>query len=126
MTNALSHVEIFGDEPEALAALYRELFGWRIEQAPGVDYWRVGTAEGETVGGIARRPPFEVPGWLPYLRVASVSDAVAIAERHGARVLKPRTPVPRTAWYAVIADPAGNAFAVWEPDPTAFPLPMPD
>ncbi|MFO1067621.1 MAG: hypothetical protein U1E14_03770 [Geminicoccaceae bacterium] len=39
---------------------------------------------------------------------------------------KPRTPVPRTAWYAVIADPAGNAFAVWEPDPTAFPLPMPD
>ena len=47
-------------------------------------------------------------------------------ERHGGRVLKPRTAVPRAAWYAVLADPAGNAFAVWESDPTAFPPPMPD
>ena len=25
-----------------------------------------------------------------------------------------------------VRDPAGNAFAVWEPDPTAFPIPEPD
>jgi hypothetical protein len=125
MSAGLSHVEIFGDEPERLAALYRELFGWRIEQAPGVDYWRI---EGElgAVGGVARRPPFEVQGWLAYVQVPSVSESISVTERHGGRVLKPRTAVPRTAWYAVLADPAGNAFAVWEPDPTAFPPPMPD
>ena len=125
MSAGLSHVEIFGDDPEQLAGLYRELFGWRIEKAPGIDYWRI---EGESgaVGGVARRPPVELKGWLPYVQVPSVTSAVEVIERHGGRVLKPRTAVPRAAWYAVVADPAGNAFAVWEPDPTAFPPPMPD
>ena len=27
--------------PEELATFYRELFGWRIERAEGVDYWRI-------------------------------------------------------------------------------------
>ena len=114
MSAGLSHVEIFGDDPEQLAGLYRELFGWRIEGEAGA------------VGGVARRPPVELQGWLPYVQVPSVRAAVEVIERHGGRVLKPRTAVPRAAWYAVVADPAGNAFAVWEPDPTAFPPPMPD
>ena len=125
MSAGLSHVEIFGDDPEQLAGLYRELFGWRIEKAPGIDYWRI-EGEAGAVGGVARRPPVELQGWLPYVQVPSVTAAVEVIERHGGRVLKPRTAVPRAAWYAVVADPAGNAFAVWEPDPTAFPPPMPD
>ena len=125
MSAGLSHVEIFGDDPEQLAGLYRELFGWRIEKAPGIDYWRI-EGEAGAVGGVARRPPVELQGWLPYVQVPSVRAAVEVIERHGGRVLKPRTAVPRAAWYAVVADPAGNAFAVWEPDPTAFPPPMPD
>ena len=125
MSAGLSHVEIFGDDPEQLAGLYRELFGWRIEKAPGIDYWRI-EGEAGAVGGVARRPPVELQGWLPYVQVPSVTAAVEVIERHGGRVLKPRTAVPRAAWYAVLADPAGNAFAVWESDPTAFPPPMPD
>lgn len=125
---ALSHFEIFGDEPAKLAKLYTALFGWRIEQAPGVDYWRIQGGDGAatSIGGLARRPPFELQGWLAYFQVPSVAEAMITIEAHGGRVLKERTAVPRTAWYAVIADPAGNAFAVWEPDPLAFPLPEPD
>lgn len=129
MSRGISHVEIFGDEPAKLADLYRELFGWRIQQAPGVDYWRILDGDGAdaaAVGGIARRPPFDLQGWLSYVEVPSVGEAIAVTERHGGRAVKPRTAVPRTGWYAVLADPAGNAFAVFEPDPTAFPPPMPD
>jgi uncharacterized protein len=36
----LSNFEIYGNDPEALAAFYRELLGRRIERAEGVDYWR--------------------------------------------------------------------------------------
>ena len=53
MSAGLSHVEIFGDDPEQLAGLYRELFGWRIEKAPGIDYWRI-EGEAGAVGGVAR------------------------------------------------------------------------
>ena len=52
MNAGVSHFEMFGDEPEQLADLYRELFGWRIEQAPGVDYWRVQSGDGQMVGGL--------------------------------------------------------------------------
>ncbi|PZQ46291.1 MAG: hypothetical protein DI556_20665 [Rhodovulum sulfidophilum] len=126
MNAGVSHFEMFGDEPEKLADLYRELFGWRIEQAPGVDYWRVQSGDGQMVGGLARRPPFPLRGWLPYFAVPSAEQAVATVERHGGGVLKERSAVPRTGWYAVLADPAGNAFAVWETDPLAFPPPEPD
>ena len=32
---AVTHFEIFAEEPEKLADFYRNLFGWQIEQAPG-------------------------------------------------------------------------------------------
>jgi len=34
--------------------------------------------------------------------------------------------VPKTAWYAVVADPEGNIFAVWQADSNAMPMPEPD
>jgi predicted enzyme related to lactoylglutathione lyase len=40
--------------------------------------------------------------------------------------VRPKTAVPRTGWYAVLADPQGNSFAIWQADPTAFPPPEPD
>ncbi len=126
--SSLSHFEIFGDEPEKLADLYNALFGWRIEKPAGIDYWRIMAGDGSDrpIGGLARRPSFALEGWLAYFQVPSVTAAIETMERHGGEVLKERTAVPRTAWYAVVRDPAGNAFAVWEPDPTAFPIPEPD
>ena len=47
-------------------------------------------------------------------------------ESSGGSVLRPKTAVPKTAWYAVVADPEGNIFAVWQPDPNAMPLPEPE
>ncbi len=38
MTARQTNFEIYGDEPETLAAFYRELLGWRIERAERVDY----------------------------------------------------------------------------------------
>lgn len=126
--SGLSHFEIFGDQPEKLAELYRALFDWRIEKPDGIDYWRIMAADDAVrpLGGLARRPSFDLHGWLAYFQVPSVAEAIETVERHGGQVLKERTAVPRTAWYAVVRDPAGNAFAVWEPDPLAFPTPEPD
>ena len=39
MTGAVTHFEIFAEDPAKLADFYRELFGWAIEKAPGVDYF---------------------------------------------------------------------------------------
>jgi predicted enzyme related to lactoylglutathione lyase len=39
----MTHFEICGTGPEKLAQFYRDVFGWQVEQMPGVDYWRVKT-----------------------------------------------------------------------------------
>ncbi len=129
MAGRLSNFEIYGDDPEALAAFYSELLGWRIERAEGVDYWRITIDAGTaplSVGGITRRPSFAQSGWMNFVEVASLDAALEITKRLGGAVIKPKTAVPRTAWHAVVADPAGGAFLIWQADPLAFPPPEPD
>ncbi|GAU85938.1 VOC family protein [Bosea sp. BIWAKO-01] len=141
MSGRATHFEIYGDQPEDLAAFYGAIFGWRIERAEGVDYWRIHPDEaqdageakdageprnGHAIGGLARPPGLEPRAWLHYVNVASLDETIATAERMGATILREKTAVPRTAWYAVLADPAGNLFAIWQPDALAFPPPEPD
>jgi predicted enzyme related to lactoylglutathione lyase len=129
MAIPVTHFEIYAEKPAKLAEFYRTLFGWQIEQAPGIDYWRIqtGAADAEGIGGgLTYRP---IPGprsWVHYVNVASLDEAVTKVQRLGGTVLRPKTAVPKTAWYAVVADPEGNIFAVWQADPTAFPLPVPE
>lgn len=128
MTAAVTHFEIYAEEPAKLAEFYRGLFGWQIEQAAGIAYWRIrtGATESEAIGGgLLYRP---IPGqrsWVHYVNVASLDETVAEVQRLGGSVLRQKTAVPKTAWYAVVADPEGNIFAVWQADPTAFPPPEP-
>jgi uncharacterized protein len=129
VVSRVTHFEIYGDAPDRLADFYREVLGWPIERAEGVDYWRIHLDPADnrnTSGGLTYRPSIPVSGWLQYVQVESLDVALAKAEQAGGRVLRERTAVPRTAWYAVLADPEGNVFAMWQPDPTAFPLPEPD
>ncbi|MFO0994051.1 MAG: VOC family protein [Hyphomicrobiales bacterium] len=129
MAGRITHFEIYGDEPRKLAAFYGSLFGWRMEEAEGLDYWRIYLDPNDTTsvaGGLTYRPLADPKGWLQFVEVQSVDDSIACAEKMGARVMRPKTAVPRTAWVAVLADPSGNMFAVWEPDKLAFPQPEPD
>ncbi len=129
MSGLVTHFEIYGDEPAKLAAFYRELFGWRIEPAAGVDYWRIhlgSPANGAAAGGLAHPPLPGARGWMQYVKVESLDHSLAAAQRLGGRVVREKMAVPKTAWYAVIADPQGNLFAIWQPDRTAFPEPVPD
>jgi predicted enzyme related to lactoylglutathione lyase len=129
LSSSVTHFEIYADDPEKLADFYRGLFGWQLDKAPGVDYWRIETGATPArgfAGGLTYRPIAGTRGWMHYAHVASLDDALATAERLGAAVLRPKSAVPKTAWYAVLADPEGNAFAIYQPDPTAMPLPEPD
>lgn len=124
MTGRLTHFEIYGDDPDSLGDFYRTVLGWSVERVPGVDYWRV--LAGDQAGGIAYPPAYSRQGWMNFVQVGSVQDALDAAVAAGGTVVKPRSAVPKTAWHAVIADPVGSMFVVWEPDPLAMPMPMPD
>jgi predicted enzyme related to lactoylglutathione lyase len=124
-----THFEIYGDDPRKLAAFYGALFGWRMEEAEGLDYWRIlmdPDDPSNVAGGVTYRPRADPKGWLQFVDVESIDESIALAEQMGATVVRPKTAVPRTAWVAVLADPSGNMFAICQRDALAFPHPEPD
>jgi predicted enzyme related to lactoylglutathione lyase len=129
MTSSLTHFEIYGPEPAGLAEFYRGVFGWEVEQMPGVFYWRIQTGSAETKplhGGLTYRAIPDLNGFLLFIHVASLDDTVACVQRLGGSIVRQKTAVPRTAWVTIVADPAKNIFGIWQADPTAFPMPEPD
>ncbi len=130
MDHTIVHFEIPADQPERAAKFYRELFGWNInrwENPGGMEYWMVETvptnAEGMPVrpgvnGGLM---PRMFPGQVPtnYIAVADLDEAVAKAERLGAKVMMRRQPVPGMGWFAQLTDTEGNVFAMWQTDMAA-------
>lgn len=124
MPNQITHFEIYSEEPAGLAEFYQGIFGWHVEQMPGMAYWRVQTDAADSVslhGGITYRAIPNLNGWMLYVNVASVDDTVALVEKLGGSIVRPKTAVPRTAWVTIVADPANNIFGVWQSDPEAFP-----
>ena len=125
----VTHFEIYGPKTAVLADFYRQIFGWEIEQMPGVDYWRIqtGSAEGTALnGGLTYRAIPNLNGWMLYVNVESVDQTVERIVSLGGSVMRPKTAVPRTAWVTIVADPAKNIFGIWQADPKAFPMPEPD
>jgi predicted enzyme related to lactoylglutathione lyase len=128
LTGSTTHFEIYAEEPAKLADFYRGLFGWQIDKAPGIDYWWIRTGATDTKGfngGLTYRPIPGLRSWVNYVNVASLDETLTQAQLLGGAVLRPKTAVPKTAWFAIAADPEGNIFAIWQADPTAFPPPEP-
>jgi len=128
--NPVAHFEIYADDPDALAKFYTNLFDWKIEAVPGMDYRMVHTTDtdaqghpmsaGGINGGIARRPAgYQMNGAANYVNVESIEATVEKAKKLGARVTKEKMPVPGMGWFAMFIDPQGNHFAIWKPDRNA-------
>lgn len=129
MSFSVTHFEIYGEEPGKLADFYRKVFGWQIEQMPGINYWRIQTGSQETkplYGGLTYRAIPGLNGWMLFVNVMSLDETVTLVQKLGGSIVRPKAAVPRTAWVTILADPAKNMFGVWQADADAFPLPGPD
>jgi uncharacterized protein len=129
MKSTLTHFEIYGPVPETLVEFYQNVFGWQVEEMPGLNYWRIQIGATETKplhGGLTYSAIPDLNGFLLYVNVASMDETVAKILTMGGSIVRPKTAVPRTAWVTIVADPAKNIFGIWQPDPNAFPMPEPD
>jgi predicted enzyme related to lactoylglutathione lyase len=125
--NPVVHFEIYADDPEKLAHFYSSLFDWSFEPVPGMDYQMVKTVDtdakgtpqqgGGINGGLVKRPAgYGVNAPVNYVNVDALDVAVKRAQDLGAKVTRGRTAVPGMGWFAMLLDPQGNHFAMWEQD----------
>ena len=125
----VTHFEIYAENAAQLAEFYGDLFGWSIDKAVGVDYYRIRTSANEAAslqGGILNRPIAAPRSWVHYVMVDSIDDTLERILSLGGKIVKKKAAVPKAAWYAVVEDPQGNIFAIYERDAKAFPPPEPD
>lgn len=115
MANPFVHIELHSKDVEKSKKFYTGMFGWKLEEIPGMDYTIVNVGEG-TGGGIMKNPmPEDRDNWLPYIMVDDVGASTKKAESLGATIVTDVTEVPDMGWFSVIADPTGAAFGLWQP-----------
>jgi uncharacterized protein len=105
-------------DPEAAARFYGELFGWTFEdRAPaGAGRYLMAQLDGRDVAGIGSQPegsPSE-PAWTTYIAVDSADATARRVWNAGGKVLAEPFDVFGAGRMAVVADPAGAAFCVWQ------------
>jgi hypothetical protein len=114
MGNPVTQFQILSKTPDATAAFYGRLFGWRIDANNALGYRRIDTGSSEGIqGGIWPAPP-QAPEFVQlFISVDDVTAKVAEATAMGAKVLIPPTQLPDGDEMAVLHDPQGMSFAVW-------------
>ncbi len=101
------------------AAFYGELFNWKTKEipfGPDVTYTMLSVGE-QGIGGVLKTPPGapEMGHWLPHLSVADIHATADQITSLGGKVLRPAAKQGEFGTMAVVADPLGGVFALWQP-----------
>jgi predicted enzyme related to lactoylglutathione lyase len=104
-------VDILVPDPDAATAFYGDLFGWDFTD-PGRNGYRVARINGLDVAGLGQAQA--MPSWNTYIRVDHADAAAARATEAGATLLLEPLDVLPAGRLAVLIDPTGAAFALWE------------
>lgn len=125
--------ELMTGDPEAATEFYRAVIGWDARDAGvgGMSYTLL-SAGGRDVAGLMALPAEAAaagarPGWLGYVAVDDVDAMAARLRQQGGAVHRAPEDIPGIGRFAVVADPQGAVFALFqgagdgEPPP---PVPM--
>ncbi len=100
---------------------YGEVFHWKTQTMPapglpGGAYTMIAAGE-HMLGGYLETPAGAPPHahWLAHLQVERAAVTAAAITAAGGTVLKPPAAMGDLGTYAVVADPLGGAFALWQP-----------
>jgi predicted enzyme related to lactoylglutathione lyase len=101
----LGAAELASLEPQSAAAFLADVLGAPAHTVPEDPYdLQLVLDDGELVTSVFRRIMFDLPTWVPYIRVRDVRVVTARATELGARAVIPPAPTP-TGAQAVITDP---------------------
>lgn len=111
-----SWVDHASPDPAAAAAFYVGLLGWDAPPGPAeMGGYRVCTLRGHPVAGIGPQLSPGPVAWASYINVDDAAASAARAEAEGAKVLAGPTAVDGEGRFAMLSDPLGALFGIWEP-----------
>jgi predicted enzyme related to lactoylglutathione lyase len=111
-------IDLSSSDTEAAQRFYGNVFGWTFESA-GPEYggYTNASKDGHLVAGLMfNDPQWNSPdGWTTYFHTADIQATAASATAAGATSWVEPMEVEEKGWMAVLNDPAGAYFGLWQP-----------
>ena len=117
---ALCWTELTTSDTAAAEKFYTQLLGWGVKHAaPGapMEYTEFSVNGQPSIGMMPKPPhmPAEIPSyWMPYFQVENTDASVTKAQTLGAKIMVPAQDIPTTGRFAIVTDPQGAMFAVFQ------------
>ncbi len=116
---AFCWIELATSDQKAAKDFYTKLFGWSVKdtEVPGMTY-TIFELKGRDVAACYTLDPAKMPGvpphWMLYVATADAGTSEKRAAELGGKVMAPAFDVMDFGRMAVLADPQGAGFCVWQ------------
>lgn len=112
-----SWADVSSPDLEAAKRFYGELFGWTAEAQPdpAAGGYTLLRRDGKEVAGLGPAQPGQPTAWTTYVSVADADATARRAREAGGTVLLEPMDVMDAGRMAMVADPTGAVFAIWQP-----------
>ena len=112
-TRGTGSADVGAADRDSAKAFFGSLFGWEHEDQTGPqgNVYTFLSKNGAVVAGLREGPPF----WLSYVSVEDLDATLAQARESGASTEDEPHDVAPAGRMAVLSDPQGAAFGLWQP-----------
>ena len=107
------HIEIPTSDVSRSGKFYADLFGWKIETVPEMNYTMFEPAEGPGGGFSEVSADNPVGKVVIYVDSADIDADLKLAESLGGKIVLPKSEIPNTGWFGIFEDPTGNQIALY-------------
>lgn len=107
------HIEIPAANVETASKFYADLFGWKLQHVPEMNYtmWEAGDGSGGGFAEISADNPAEKV--LVYIASDDIETDLKNVKKLGGKVLGEKREIPGFGWMGIFQDPMGNVLALY-------------
>ena len=108
------HVEIPAANVGAAGKFYQDLFGWKLQSYPDMNYTMWESEGGSSYGGFPQVSDENPAGQvLVYIASDDIEADLKKVEQLGGKVLHSKAEIPGMGWFGVFQDPTGNVLGLY-------------
>jgi len=107
------HVEFHSNDPVRTKQFYGQVFGYKFEDIPAMNYtmWK---APGGSAGGLMKVLENRPPQVLNYLLANDIERTLRKVSAAGGAILQPKMEIQGQGWWALFQEPGGTVMALFQ------------
>jgi predicted enzyme related to lactoylglutathione lyase len=107
------HVEFSSRNFDESGNFYEQLFGWKIERLPEMNYALWQAADGSGGGFNPLSDHTRAGDVLVYVDSDDIQADLQKAKSLGGTIVEPKQEIPGQGWFGIFKDPTGNMVALY-------------